>query len=47
MDVLRRLACWIGWHQIGNVSHFDGVSFHAKCRHCGYVGMVDSNGELF
>ena len=26
---------------------FDGCSVHAKCRWCGYEGMIDSQGNLF
>ena len=52
--MIRRFSCWIGWHSfIGNLEErfewesFDGCSIHARCRWCGYRGMIDSQGNLF
>ena len=50
MGLVKRLMCKIGWHSffIGfEVIGFDGCSEHAKCRWCGYKGMIDSQGNLF
>ena len=33
-------------HWIEYTSH-DGASFHARCKYCGYEGMIDSQGNLF
>jgi hypothetical protein len=48
-NLYRRFACWIGWHSYPRFINtgFDGCSVHAKCRWCGYEGMVDSGGNLF
>ena len=47
----KKFACWIGWHSIWFIgvdfTGFDGCSAHAKCRWCGYEGMIDSQGNLF
>lgn len=48
--LLRRLGLWFcrhGWHGRYDVIGWDGCSFRAKCRRCGYVGLVDSQGNLF
>lgn len=43
---------WLFGHQIlwgrwVDTNSWDGCSFHAKCRYCGYQGMIDSQGNLF
>jgi len=45
----RKLACRIGWHSYPNFEYdgFDGCSLQAKCKWCGYRGMIDSQGNLF
>lgn len=45
---IKQLFCRIGWHSFGYdyISH-DGASSHARCKWCGYEGMVDSQGNLF
>jgi hypothetical protein len=46
----RRVLCgWLGWHRPEGryESWFDGLNVHAACRRCGYVGIVDSQGNLF
>jgi hypothetical protein len=45
----RKVACKIGWHSFPhfNKTGFDGCSVHAKCKWCGYEGMVDGQGNLF
>lgn len=46
---LRHVCCkWLPWHS-GNFERtgFDGCSIHARCRWCGYEGMIDSQGNLF
>ena len=48
--MLKRFFCWIGWHSwpVGFESAvFDGCSVHARCKWCGYKGMIDSQGNLF
>ena len=47
---LRKFYCKIGWHcHMGDYQpvKFDGASAHCKCKWCGYVGIVDSQGNLF
>lgn len=41
------VACRIGWHTVGERTEHDDCSAHAKCRWCGYEGMIDSQGNLF
>ncbi|KKN09558.1 hypothetical protein LCGC14_1045480 [marine sediment metagenome] len=36
----------MGWHKKEVYGH-DGASFKAKCKWCGYIGLVDSQGNLF
>jgi len=50
VNMLKRFFCGIGWHSfIGGfeTTGFDGCSVHARCRWCGYEGMIDSQGNLF
>jgi len=46
---IKRFFCRIGWHSTGGyeLMHHDGASQHARCRWCGYKGMIDSQGNLF
>jgi hypothetical protein len=49
LKAIKRFFCWMGWHSVGNyalVEH-DGCNAHARCRWCGYKGMLDSQGNLF
>lgn len=46
----KEFLCWIGWHSIFSgfkTTGFDGCSTHAKCKWCGYEGLIDSQGNLF
>ena len=46
----KRFACKIGWHSITSGfedMYHDGCSQHARCKWCGYEGMIDSQGNLF
>lgn len=45
----RKIACKIGWHSYPSftTTEFDGCSMHAKCKWCGYTGMIDGQGNLF
>ena len=46
---LRPLYCKVlPWHspRPEHTGH-DGCSVHARCRWCGYEGMIDSQGNLF
>jgi hypothetical protein len=46
--MLKKFFCWIGWHSFKyDVTGFDGASKHARCKWCGYEGMIDSQGNLF
>lgn len=48
--LLHRIGLWfcaIGWHGKLESTGFDGASVHARCERCGYVGMIDSQGNLF
>lgn len=50
MSAIKRFFCWIGWHSViggFEATGFDGASIHARCRWCGYEGMIDSQGNLF
>ncbi len=48
IEYLKRFCCRMGWHSIGyQIYEFDGCSFHATCKWCGYKGMIDSQGNLF
>ncbi len=46
MTWLSRFLCAIGWHKI-EYTGWDGCSFRARCTRCGFVGLVDSQGNLF
>ena len=46
----ERFKCvTMGWHPIRLREYLgnDGASDHARCRRCGFIGMVDSQGNLF
>jgi len=46
----RYIACYkLGWHSYPtfDLTEHDGCSQHAKCKWCGYKGMIDSQGNLF
>ena len=47
VDALKRLACRIGWHSYDDFSDFDGCNARARCRWCGFEGLIDSQGNLF
>lgn len=47
MRHFKRFCCWIGWHGKRDYTGFDGASAHARCKWCGYEGMIDSQGNLF
>lgn len=50
LRVLKKLVCRIGWHcPMSKYEYlgFDGVSLRCRCPWCGYIGMVDSQGNLF
>lgn len=50
MKILKKILCKIGWHSIFagfETTGHDGCSVHAKCKWCGYKGMIDSQGNLF
>jgi len=50
MEWLKKIFCKIGWHSSPagfEVFGFDGCSEEARCKWCGYVGLIDSQGNLF
>lgn len=49
MRLIKKFFCWAGWHSVNGFEHtfHDGCSQHAKCRWCGYEGMIDGQGNLF
>ena len=42
---MKRLLCKIGWHSI--FVGFIHLKYYAKCKWCGYKGLIDSTGALF
>ena len=46
---IRPMYCkLLRWHSYSyEPIGFDGASVHARCKWCGYEGMVDSQGNLF
>ena len=55
MKIIRRLFCKIGWHSFGHYELVEipndplnsNICNKYKCKWCGYIGMVDSQGNLF
>ena len=53
MDFIKKFLCKIGWHspsskyQLVKNDGFNGYANQYKCPWCGYIGMVDSQGNLF
>lgn len=44
----QKFYCRMGRHShTYDTVRFDGASVHAKCKWCGYEGMVDSQGNMF
>ena len=46
----KKMCCRFGWHSIlagFETTGFDGCPVHARCKWCGYKGMIDSQGNLF
>lgn len=53
MRLIERMFCKIGWHSflvgydlVEDDGHH-GITNLYRCKWCGYVGMVDSQGNLF
>ena len=46
---VRPFFCKVmAWHSRNyETTSFDGCSVHARCKWCGYEGMIDSQGNLF
>jgi hypothetical protein len=36
----RRMACWLGLHDLENASHGWGSRYHERCIYCGAIGYV-------
>jgi len=49
IKLYKRFACWIGDHSwpYFDIVDCDGCNVHAKCRWCGFEGMIDSQGNIF
>ena len=48
--MFKKFFCWAGWHSffVGFDEQYNcGINIHAKCKWCGYEGMIDSQGNLF
>ena len=43
---MKKFCCWMGWHKPIYYG-YDGASFRARCKWCGYKGLIDSQGNLF
>lgn len=49
----KKICCKLGWHSyiVGydfvEYDGYYGIANKYKCKWCGYVGMVDSQGNLF
>ena len=52
-EMIKRLFCRIGWHCSSSKyilierDGYHGIADKYQCPWCGYVGMVDSHGNLF
>ncbi len=55
MRMIKRFFCWIGWHSylVGyddiHPRGLDPLKFlrFATCKWCGFMGQIDSQGNLF
>lgn len=48
LDLLKKFACKVGWHSFGNYELVETpICNKYKCKWCGYIGMVDSQGKFF
>jgi hypothetical protein len=48
MKFIKKILCKMGWHSFTYIhTSFDVCSTYAKCKWCGYEGMIDSQGNLF
>ena len=53
MKIIKRMFCKIGWHSfpvgydLVEDDGYHGIANSYRCKWCGYVGMVDSQGNLF
>lgn len=54
MNILKKIFCKIGWHSFDYELveiPYDPLNTHIcdkyKCKWCGYIGMLDSQGNLF
>jgi len=49
--MIKKLFCKIGWHSFRYIlvenDGYKGIANKYKCKWCGYIGMVDSHGNLF
>jgi hypothetical protein len=49
--IWQEFCCYaMKWHSFFEgfeYTSFDGASQHARCKWCGYEGMIDSQGNLF
>ena len=51
MNIIKRVFCKFGWHSFGyelvEKDGLHGIANKYRCKWCGYIGMVDSQGNLF
>ena len=51
MNRIKRILCHIGWHSFGydlvEEDGYHGICNKYRCRWCGYIGMMDSQGNLW
>jgi len=54
-DKVKKFSCKMGWHNTGGYELVEapndplhtGICNKYRCKWCGYVGMIDSQGNLF
>lgn len=48
---ISKCCCDIGWHTPVEIKYLDNDPLHfqqeAKCKYCGYKGLIDGQGNLF
>ena len=51
IKLIQKLFCKIGWHSFGynliETDKYKGIANKYQCKWCKYIGMVDSQGNLF
>jgi len=51
IKLIKKLFCKIGWHSfrydLVETDGYYGIANKYKCKWCGYIGMLDGQGNLF